>query len=225
MSTRTKLTARMPQAWPVRNCFQVGPLRRGHGIDPGVMQDLPDRGRCDWVTEPDQLALHPPVPPRGIIGRDADHQLADRSCRGRPPGKPAAGVVPLAYGQPPVPGEQRRRCHREHLAPQAAWNQSRQCCQPQPVTRLVADPADLTAQDRPAAGTAGCGRRRIPGGTQMTFPSTHSRISASTCRISAESLVFPGQHQTRTGIPSRGDRHPDDDLRRRGLRDPIRAMG
>ena len=57
-------------------------------------------------------------------------------------------VVPLASGQPPVPGEQRRRGHGEHLAPPAAGNQSRQCCQPQPVTRLVANPADLAAKHR-----------------------------------------------------------------------------
>ena len=37
----------------------------------------------------------------------------------------------------------------------------------------------------------------------MIFPSTQSRMSVLTCRISAESDVFPGQHQTRTGMPSR----------------------
>ena len=39
--------------------------------------------------------------------------------------------------------------------------------------------------------------------TQMTFPRVQSRMSALTWRISAESAVFPGQHQTRTGMPSR----------------------
>jgi hypothetical protein len=61
---------------------------------------------------------------------------------------PAARVVPLARHQPTVPGQQRRRGHREHPAPLAAGNQSRQCRQPQPVTRLVTDPANLAAQDR-----------------------------------------------------------------------------
>jgi hypothetical protein len=75
-------------------------------------------------------------------------ELADRGCRGRPPRTPAAGVVPFARDQPPVPGEQRRRGHREHLAPPAAGNQSRQCRQPQPVARLVADQADLAAKHR-----------------------------------------------------------------------------
>ena len=39
--------------------------------------------------------------------------------------------------------------------------------------------------------------------TQMTFDSTHCRRSCLTCRIRPESAVFPGQDQTRTGIPSR----------------------
>ena len=136
-------------AGPGRSGTASRPGRCGEarGRSPGHA-DLPDRGRCGGVAEPDQLPLHPPVPPHGIIGRDANHQLADRSCRGRPPGTPAAGVVPLAYDQPPVPGEQRRRYHREHLASPAAGNQSRQCCQSQPVARLVTDPAGLTAQDR-----------------------------------------------------------------------------
>ena len=67
----------------------------GRGIDPGVMQDLPHRGRRDPVAELDELALHAPVPPRGIVCGDADHELADRGCRGWPSGTPLAGVVPF----------------------------------------------------------------------------------------------------------------------------------
>jgi ADP-ribosylglycohydrolase len=100
------------------------------------------------VAESDQLAVHPPVPPPGVLCRDADHEFADRSRRARPPGTPAARVVQLARGQPPVPGEQRRPGHRKHLTPPAARDQSRQRRQPQPVGRLVADPADLAVQDR-----------------------------------------------------------------------------
>ena len=64
------------------------------------------------------------------------------------PGRPSAGVIPLARDQPPVPGDQRRRGHHEHLTPAAARDKSRQCREPQPVTRLVADPADLAPKDR-----------------------------------------------------------------------------
>ena len=64
----------------------------------------------------------------------------------RPSGTPSAGVVPSAGNQPPVPGEQHCRGHREHLAPPAAGDQPQQCREPQSVGRLVTDPADLAAQ-------------------------------------------------------------------------------
>ena len=81
----------------------------GRGVNPGVAQDLPDRRGSDRMAEPDEFALHAPVSPCRVLGGDADHQLADRGCRRRPPGTPPAGVVPLACGQAPVPGKQRRR--------------------------------------------------------------------------------------------------------------------
>jgi hypothetical protein len=100
------------------------------------------------VAEPDQFALHAPVPRHGILSRQADHELADRSCSGRPSGTPAAAVVPFACHQLSVPGEQRRRRHREHLRPPPPRDQLRQRSEPQPVARLVADPAGLAAQHR-----------------------------------------------------------------------------
>ena len=39
-----------------------------------------------------------------------------------------------------------------------------------------------------------------------------SRMSSMTWRISVVSVVLPGQHHTRTGISTAGDRHPDHDL-------------
>jgi hypothetical protein len=53
--------------------------------------------------------------PGRIARLDADHEFPDRGCRG----SPAADVVPFAGDQSLVPGEQRRRGHREHLAPSA----------------------------------------------------------------------------------------------------------
>jgi len=67
----------MPRAWVVRNCFQVGPVRRGRRGYSGAVQDLPDGGGGDRVAEPDEFALHAAVSPGGIIGGDADHELAD----------------------------------------------------------------------------------------------------------------------------------------------------
>jgi hypothetical protein len=38
----------------------------GCGIDPGILQDLPHRGGRDGVAEPDEFALHAPVPHVGL---------------------------------------------------------------------------------------------------------------------------------------------------------------
>jgi hypothetical protein len=58
----------------------------GRGIDSGIVQDLPDREGGDRVAEPDQLASHSPVPPCGVLRRDADHELADRGTAARDAG-------------------------------------------------------------------------------------------------------------------------------------------
>ena len=112
------------------------------------MQDLPYCGAGDRVAEFDEFALHATVPPRRIAGRDADHEFPDCGCCGRSSGSPPAGVVPFAGDQAPVPGEQRRRGHHEHLTPPSAGDQPGQCRKPHPVGRLVADPAGLAAQHR-----------------------------------------------------------------------------
>jgi hypothetical protein len=52
------------------------PARRG--IDTGVMQDLPHGRGGDPMAEPDQLALHPPMSPRGVLVCHPHHQLLDR---------------------------------------------------------------------------------------------------------------------------------------------------
>src|SRR2546423_6373565 len=38
------------------------------GINASVVQDLPHRGGGETMAEPDQLALHAPMPPGGILG-------------------------------------------------------------------------------------------------------------------------------------------------------------
>src|SRR5690348_12950044 len=117
----------------------------GCGADPGVVQDLPDGGRRDLVAELDELALYSPVAPGRILRRHAEHERADRGCGGRPSRTPPAGVVPFTCDEPPVPGEQRRRGHREHLTPAVPGDQPGQRGKPQPVAWLVADLADLAA--------------------------------------------------------------------------------
>jgi hypothetical protein len=120
----------------------------GCEADPGGVQDLPHGGGRDPVAELDEFALHAPVPPGRMVRSDADDELPDHSRRGRSSGTPPVRVIPFACDQSPVPGQQRRRGHREHLAPPAPGDQPRQCRKPQPAGWLVADPADLTAQHR-----------------------------------------------------------------------------
>ena len=127
--------------------FMSGPYGRVRGRSrrhAGSATPWTQRG----LAELDEFALHLPVPPGRTVGRDADHELADRGCRGRSSGTPPAGVVPFAADQSPVPGQQRRRGHREHLAPFAAGDRPGKRREPQPAGRLVADPADLAAQHR-----------------------------------------------------------------------------
>ena len=100
------------------------------------------------MAEPDEFALHPPMPPGRVVVGHADHELADRSRRGRSSGTPPVRVIPLACDQSAVPGEQRRRGHHEHLGPPLPGDQPGQGREPQPVGWLVADPADLAAQHR-----------------------------------------------------------------------------
>ena len=59
---------------------------------------------------------------------------------------PSARIVPFTCDQPPVPGQQRRRGHGEHLSPAIPGDQPGQRREPQPVVRLIA--ARLPPQGR-----------------------------------------------------------------------------
>ena len=108
--------SRMPRACAVGNCFQVGAGATGRGT-------IPASGRICHTVEAairwPSLMTSPCTRrwPRDGFSGHADHELADRGCRGRLSRAPAAGVVPVACNHLPVPGEQRRRGHGEHLAP------------------------------------------------------------------------------------------------------------
>jgi len=155
VSTWTKPAARMPRAWAVRNCFQVGPDRRGAGSIPAPCKICHTVEAATGWPSLTSSPLHPPVLPRRVVRGHADHELADRSRRGRSSGTPPAGVIPCACGQAPVPGQERRRGHREYLAPSARGDQPGQCRQPQPIARLVADGRSGGASPRSRAGAPG----------------------------------------------------------------------
>ena len=80
----------MPRAWGDQELFPGRSGAAGRWFDSGVVQDLPDGGGGDRVTGPDELTLDAPVPPAGVLGGDADHELADGGCGGRPSGTSSA---------------------------------------------------------------------------------------------------------------------------------------
>jgi hypothetical protein len=51
----------------------------GRRIGPGLAQHLPHRGGRSRDLEGEQLAVHPPVAPAGVLPRQAQHHGADRS--------------------------------------------------------------------------------------------------------------------------------------------------
>jgi hypothetical protein len=125
-----------------------GPGRRGAGSIPASCRICHTvEAAIGWPS----LASSPCTrrcPHAGVICCHTDHERADRSRRGRSSGTSAVRVIPLACDKPPVPGQERRRGQSEHLAPPAPGDQPGQRREPQPVTRLVAEPADLAAQHR-----------------------------------------------------------------------------
>ena len=103
----------MPRACAVRNCFQVGPVRRGAVTDSGRRggSATPWRRRSEWPS----LTSSPCTrrcPHAGfwVVMRITSSRTA--AAAGGRPGAPPAGVAPRACGQSPVPGKQRRRDHR-----------------------------------------------------------------------------------------------------------------
>ena len=84
--------------------------------------------------------------PGRVVDGHADHELTDRSRRGRSSGTPPTREIPLACDQPPVPGEYCRRGHGEHHGPPLPGDQPGQGREPQPVGWLVAGTADLSTQ-------------------------------------------------------------------------------
>ena len=112
------------------------------------MQDLPHCGRRYGETELRQLAVDPAVSPQRILLRQPDGKPGDApGCR-RTTGLALLARVVLSRGQSAVPGQQRRRRHGEDLCPAPAGEQPRQRREPQPVSRVVPDPADVAAEHR-----------------------------------------------------------------------------
>jgi hypothetical protein len=124
----------------------------GGRVDPGLVQDLPHGGSGDLHPEHQQLAMHPAVPPPGILPNQPQYQDADgahgpRPARARGPGPP--GVPTREHVA--VPAQHGIRTHHqvqslEHV-PREPVQQRRQ---QRPVSRSEPHPAraELPLQDQ-----------------------------------------------------------------------------
>jgi hypothetical protein len=119
-------------------------------VDPGGVRDLPYRGGSDRVAEIEELALHAPMAPRWVVRCDADHELADHGCRGRPSGTPPVRVVPFAVTSRRFQASRVAGVTANTLVPPAPGDRPGDCGEPQPAGRLVAD-----QPGRGRAGSAG----------------------------------------------------------------------
>ena len=116
----------------------------------GADEALPYGGRRDRHAGFRQFAVDP-VPLQRIL-RQADDKPGDARDRRR-----AAGLASLArvirlrgqpVGQPAMPDQKRRRCHREDFGPAPAGYQPGQRGEPDPGGRLVTYPAGAAVQHR-----------------------------------------------------------------------------
>src|SRR6266545_6726577 len=83
-----------------------------------------------------------------ILLRQPDDKAGDAPGRRRTTGLALLARVVLSRGQSAVPGKQRRRRHGEDLCPAPPGEEPRQRREPQPVSRVVPDPADVAAEHR-----------------------------------------------------------------------------
>ena len=140
------------RSWP-RGCREPGrsgtPSRPGRcgGVrgDPGVVQDLPHRGGGDLVAELNEFALYAPVPPVPDCRLPCGSRVCGSRLSWTAVRDAAASTVRLARDQPPMPGEQRRRHHRQHL-PHRRRGISRDSAASHSRSPGGANPADLAAQ-------------------------------------------------------------------------------
>jgi hypothetical protein len=138
----------MPCGWLVRNCLQVGPVRRGAGSTSAVWRishTVEAAIQCPSRVSPWILRSPPP----GILPRQVqDESLDPCVCLGASETSALRDVVPSGGDEPAMPGEQRRGCDWEGVAPAASRYLGGPRCEPEAVNWFVADPAlQLAAQD------------------------------------------------------------------------------
>ena len=118
------------------------------GLEAAVELLIGHGGRRDRHAEFRQFAVDPAVPPQRILLRQANDEPGDAPDRGWAAGLASVARVILLRGQPAVPGEERRRCHREDFGPAVTRYEPSQPGEPNPVGRLVTYPAGVAAHHR-----------------------------------------------------------------------------
>src|SRR4051794_32470977 len=111
-------------------------------LDSLVLQDRPHRARRKLDTEPDQLALDPPVAPTRILARKPRHQLPDLHPGRRPAGAPVR-IPPAACHQLAVPAQQRPRRHKRRSPPRLPRQHPAERRQQRPISLRQLWPSDL----------------------------------------------------------------------------------
>jgi hypothetical protein len=86
------------------------------------------------------------MPPEGILRRQSQHEVTDLRGDWRP-ARPGVRVRPVSGEQLAVPAKQRRRGDEERR-PARAREQSRQCCEHDPVFWFESGAVHLAAQHR-----------------------------------------------------------------------------
>ena len=117
----------------MQECGPGGRAAFGRGVDPGIFEDLPDGGRCDFRAQHQQFAVQAPIPHPGL----AQHQGADRAHRTWPPDALGPGTLCVsACQQVPVPSQQGVRFDDLVQVPQHTLGQPvQQCCEQGSVAR------------------------------------------------------------------------------------------
>jgi hypothetical protein len=144
VSTCRKSTARIPAAWACKNCRHVGPERRGAGSMPAARRIS---HTVDGATVTPSFVSSPWIRRCPHSGFSLASRTTRRAMPGTVGGRPLACVV-LAASELALPGQERRRRHREDPGPASARQEPCHRSEPHPVGRVIPYPADIPAQHR-----------------------------------------------------------------------------
>ena len=116
----------------------------GGGVDSGVLEDLPDRGRSEAVAEPGELAMDAAISPSRILGCEAQCESAKLRCR-RWPARRSLWLGPVSGDAAPVPAQ---KCVGGDQPPGSARSRERGRNRPKQAAVGVGDlgSVDLAAQ-------------------------------------------------------------------------------